>query len=78
MPLDYLRSIRNAAFPLTVEDPQEVNCVAVLLAAKLVEGSISVQSNRAAPQADEIAVIERITLLGHVELARKGGGPPSA
>lgn len=75
MPLDYLRKIQDAKFPLKVEEPREVDCVAVLIAAKLVEGTISSPADRDASDPDaEFAIVERITVLGRAELARKGGG----
>jgi hypothetical protein len=72
MPLDYLRKIQHTEFPLRVEDAKEIDCVAVLLAAGMVAASISKPSSRSQPDATpEFAIVERITPLGRVELARK-------
>jgi hypothetical protein len=40
MPMDFLRRIEHASFPLAIEDENDINCVAVLAAAKLVEAHV--------------------------------------
>lgn len=75
MPLNFLRKIQDAEFPLRVEEPGEVDCVAVLIAAELVEGVLSSPASRSTPDGDpEVAIVERITPQGRAELARLGSG----
>jgi hypothetical protein len=72
MPLDYLRKIQHAELPLRVEDPKEIDCVAVLLAAGMVAAFISKPSSRTQPDPPiELAIVEGITALGRAELARR-------
>ncbi|WP_432732015.1 hypothetical protein [Variovorax sp. W6] len=71
-PLDYLRTIERSAFPLRVEDPQEIGCVGVLKQAGFVDAAISPElawkDTDGSPQ--ELAVIRRITPFGRAQLAR--------
>lgn len=66
MPMDFLRRIENAAFPLAVHEDADIHCTAVLAAAELVEANL--------PDAGDAAgrggVILRITPLGRAELNR--------
>lgn len=72
MPLDYLRKIQHAEFPLRVDDHKEIDCVAVLLAAGLVAASISKPVSRPAlDDLAEYAIVDGITVLGRVALSRK-------
>jgi hypothetical protein len=72
MPMDFLRKIEKADFPLTVEEFADVNCVAVLRAAGLVEAEM-VEAAEGDPDT-ACAVVLRITPKGHAALA--GHVPP--
>ncbi|MGJ7614964.1 MULTISPECIES: hypothetical protein [unclassified Variovorax] len=70
-PLDYLRRIKGAAFPLRVEDHEEINCVEALKQAGYVDASISaalIWKGSGTPQ--ELAIVKRITPLGRAQLGR--------
>jgi hypothetical protein len=72
MPLDYLRKIGNAVFPLRTEDPAEINSVAVLDAAGMVEATLpppccAAQSSQKFKQ----AVVLRVTPLGRTALVAR-------
>lgn len=70
-PLEYLRGIRNASFPLRVEDHEEINCVEALKQAGYVDASISaalIWKGSGTPQ--ELAIVRRITPLGRAQLGR--------
>ncbi|WP_418117970.1 hypothetical protein [Variovorax sp. 350MFTsu5.1] len=71
-PLDYLRAIERSAFPLRVEDPQEISCVDVLKQAGFVDAAISpgLAWKDAGGSPQELAVIRRITPFGRAQLAR--------
>lgn len=66
MPLDYLRRIGNSTLPLRTEDPSEINSVAVLEAAGMVEATLP--SVCRARQKLRQAVILRVTPLGRTAL----------
>lgn len=70
MPMDYLRSIEHAAFPLRVEDQYAIRCIDVLRAAELVEATIASADS---PGSYAFAIVERITPLGRAELGRHAG-----
>jgi hypothetical protein len=72
MPMDFLRRLEKADFPLTVEEVADVDNVAVLRAAGLVEAEMvdAVEGN---PDTSR-AVVLRITPEGHAALA--GCVPP--
>lgn len=72
MPMDFLRRIENAHFPLTVEEFAEVNNVAVLRAAGLVDAEL-IDAVEGDPDTC-CAVVLRITPEGFAALA--GGGSP--
>ncbi|WP_409173123.1 hypothetical protein [Variovorax sp. H27-G14] len=70
-PLDYLRGIKGATFPLRVEDHEEINCVEALKQAGYVDASISaalIWKGSGTPQ--ELAIVRRITPLGRAQLVR--------
>ena len=73
MPMDFLRRIEKADFPLTVEEVADVDNVAVLRAAGLVEAEM-VDAVGGNPDTSR-AVVLRITPEGHAALA--GGVPPN-
>ncbi|MDN6886591.1 hypothetical protein QMO14_23655 [Variovorax sp. CAN2819] len=66
MPMDFLRRIEEASFPLAVVEEADIQCAAVLAAANLIEARL--------PQPGESlrrsALILRITPLGRAELSR--------
>lgn len=66
MPMDFLRCIEEASLPLAIHDQADIECAAVLVAAKLIEANL--------PEPGDIAgrpgVILRITALGRAELNR--------
>ena len=71
MPLDYLRKIARAEFPLIVADQREINCVAILKAAGLIEASIPMPSkDQPAGSEQGPAIVTRITPQGWEELAK--------
>jgi len=67
MPMDFLRKIEHAEFPLAVEDFNDVNNVAVLKAAGQVEADL-VQAVQGDPDTC-CAIVLRITLDGRIALA---------
>lgn len=67
MPMDYLRKIEHAEFPLPVEDFNDVNNVAVLKAAGLVEAEL-LEAVQGDPDTC-CAVVLRITPEGRIALA---------
>jgi hypothetical protein len=71
-PLDYLRAIERSAFPLRVEDRQEIGCVEALKQAGFVDAVISpaLAWKDAGGEPQELAVIKRITPFGRAQLAR--------
>lgn len=72
MPLDYLRKIGNSVFPLRIDDPAEINSVAVLNAAGLVEAMLPPASRTGqSPQKFRQAVILRVTPLGRTALVER-------
>lgn len=72
MPMDFLRRIENTHFPLTVEDLAEVNNVAVLKAAGLVDAEL-IDAVEGDPDTC-CAIVLGITPEGHAALV--GGGSP--
>lgn len=66
MPLDFLRRIEDATFPLAVLDEGDIQCAAVLAAAELIEANLPEPGDTA----KRSALILRITPLGRAELAR--------
>lgn len=68
MPMDFLRKIEKADFPLTVEEFADVNNVAVLRAAGLVEAEM-VEAVEGDPDTC-CAVVLRITPEGRAALTK--------
>lgn len=66
MPMDFLRSIEEASFPLAIHDEADVQRAAVLVAAKLIDANLPGPDD----DAGRFGVILRITPLGRAELAR--------
>jgi hypothetical protein len=66
MPMDFLRRIEEATFPLAVLEQADINCAAVLAAADLIEANLPEPGDRL----NRTAVILRITPQGRAELAR--------
>ena len=66
MPLDYLRRIGDSIFPLHTEDPSEINSVAVLEAAGMVEATLPPVCR--ARQKLRQAIVLRVTPLGQTAL----------
>lgn len=70
MPMDYLRSIENAEFPLQVQDPKKINNLAVLKAAGLVRAEFVRTGHRAlGSELIEVATVLGITHVGRKALA---------
>lgn len=68
MPMDFLRKIEQAEFPLVVEDFNDVNNVTVLKAAGLLEANLV---EAVAGDSDTAcAIVLRITPEGRAALAR--------
>lgn len=67
MPMDFLRRIEDAEFPLAVEDFKDVNNAAVLKAAGLIEAEL-VEAVDGDPDTC-CALIKRITPEGRAALA---------
>lgn len=64
MPMDFLRRIEDASFPLAIHEQADVECAAVLAAAELVEVDLPAPSN----STRRSGVILRITPLGRSAL----------
>ncbi len=67
MALDFLRSIEHVALPLRIDDADEIRCVRILRAARLIEAVVKEASG---PGEDDFVLIEKITWQGRSELAR--------
>jgi hypothetical protein len=66
LPMDFLRRIEHASFPLIIHEERDIQCAAVLLAANLVEANLAEPNDSSAP----LSVILRITPLGRAQLNR--------
>jgi len=66
MPMDFLRRIEDATFPLVVLEQADINCAAVLAAATLIDANLPEPGDHL----NRSAVILRITPHGRTELAR--------
>ncbi|HVR49814.1 MAG TPA: hypothetical protein VMS38_08750 [Pseudorhodoferax sp.] len=75
MPMHYLRSIAQQSLPMRVEDQHDIDCIAVLRAAKLVEAEIE---DGDTPGEYRFAIVNSITLEGWVVIARDAGNKPIA
>ncbi|WP_198086647.1 hypothetical protein [Variovorax sp. E3] len=71
MPMNLLRRIENAPFPLSITQESEVQCAAVLAAAQLIEARLP----EPGAAGDQSALILRITPLGRAELQRLRSEP---
>jgi hypothetical protein len=72
MPLDYLRKIGNSVFPLRIDDPAEINSVAVLNAAGMVEATLPPACRaRQAQLKFRQAIVLRVTPLGRTALVAR-------
>jgi hypothetical protein len=67
MPMDFLRRIENASFPLAVTETTDIHNVAVLAAAELIEAVLPPATEEAGGKP---AIVLRITPLGRAELTR--------
>lgn len=72
MPMDFLRRIENASFPLAVTDTTDVHNVAVLAAAELIEAVLPPATQDVG---DKPAIVLRITPMGRSELKRLNREP---
>lgn len=74
MPLDYLRKIEHAGLPLLVDDMSEINCIAVLVAAGMLEAVLPPPgpTQDAARDGQLPAVVKLITPRGRAELLLRG------
>jgi hypothetical protein len=72
MPMNFLRRIEEASFPLAIHEEAEIQCAAVLAAAELIEANL--------PEAGDLSghrgVILRITPRGRAELSRSREAQP--
>lgn len=74
MPLDYLRSaIDCRPLPVHVDDEHGLQCIRVLLAAGLIEATVTPAD---IPGVDRSAEVHAITTQGRVALARYVQGKP--
>ena len=69
MPMDYLKRIEKADFPLRVEAAKDINNVAVLSAAGFVEAEILKPIPNDPGATGEVAYVFAITPLGRQKLA---------
>jgi hypothetical protein len=76
VPMDFLRRIEHASFPLAIEDEADINCIAVLAAAHLVEAHLPPVSS--STNHLHGATVLRITPFGRAELRRLQDKPASA
>ena len=60
MPMDFLRRIEDASFPLAIREQADIDCAAVLVAADLIEANLPEPGDRISRQ----ALILRITPQG--------------
>lgn len=74
MPMDFLRRIEDASFPLAVHQQADIECAAVLAAAELVEANLPDPSDFTARG----GVILRITPMGRAELKKLREAPGEA
>ena len=72
MPMNFLRRIEDASFPLAIHEEADIQCAAVLVAAGLVEANLPDPANAGGRG----GVILRITPRGRAELNRTRDAPP--
>jgi hypothetical protein len=72
MPMNFLWRIQDATFPLAIQEECDIQCAAVLVAAKLIEANLPQPGSAAG----ERGVILNITPLGRAALnrSRDSGG----
>ncbi|MET3915174.1 hypothetical protein ABID97_001956 [Variovorax sp. OAS795] len=71
MPMNFLRRIEDASFPLAIRDEADIQCAAVLAAAELIE------ANLPGPESStDGGVILRITPQGRAQLNRLRSSQP--
>ena len=67
LPIDYLREIEHASFPLDETDPGKVHCVELLCAVSYLDATVT-------KAADQLrARVRRITWMGRVALQARAG-----
>jgi len=69
MPMNFLRRIEEASFPLAIHEEADIQCAAVLSAAGLVEANLPGPNNTEGRG----GIILRITPEGRAELKRTRG-----
>lgn len=74
MPMNFLRRIENASFPLAIYEKSDIECAAVLAAAELVEANLPDPGDATGRS----GVVLRITPLGRAELKRFREAPGEA
>lgn len=72
MPMNFLRRIENASFPLAVHEEADIQCAAVLAAAELIEANLPDPCDAARRG----GLILRITPRGRAELNRAREAQP--
>lgn len=73
MPMNYLEAIEYHTFPMRVVDQQALQCLRVLLAAELVDATITASAETGL---DAVAEVHGITVKGRVALAQRAQGKP--
>lgn len=67
MPMDFLRRIKDAEFPLELHDVADIRNAIVLEAAELIEAQLPVVN---APLTDARAIVLRITAQGRAAISK--------
>ena len=67
MPMDFLRRIKDAEFPLELHDVADIRNAIVLEAAELIEAQLPVVT---APLTDARAIVLRITAQGRAAISK--------
>lgn len=71
MPMDFLRRIKDAEFPLELHDEDDIRNAIVLEAAELIEAQLPAVD---APFSDARAIVLRITPQGRAAISKSKGG----
>lgn len=71
MPMDFLRRIKDAEFPLELHDEDDIRNAIVLEAAELIEAQLPAVD---APLSDARAIVLRITPQGRAAISKSKGG----
>lgn len=71
MPMDFLRRIKDAEFPLELRDEADIRNAIVLEAAELIEAQLPAAD---APLVDASAIVLRITPQGRAAISRSKAG----